>query len=536
MKLHLSLKKNVLQVTALMLKKRVTRVVVCPGSRNAPLVHTFASHPDFECREVTDERSAAFIALGWIQQSGLPVAICCTSGSALLNFSPAVAEAYYQQLPLLVLSADRPEMWIGQMDGQTIPQAEALFPFVAKEVQLLEPKTKEEAWQCNRLINEALLPLERDMPTHINIPITEPIFDFGKVELPQERVVECLKISSVSTLVSVLQIKINQLNPQRVLCVIGQDSLCRISAEAVEQLRRKKVLILAEHLSNIKSDIQRFEEGLLQLESAEEDAYVPDVLITVGGHLVSKQLKAFFRQHPLKAHWHFTPDLQQMPDVFQHLTHLIPASKEEAIQALSQLDFTNLEEAFVMRWKAFDKHPFPIGKWNERTVIARFLALMPLHAALQVANSSSVRLVQRFSLPLDTLYYVNRGVNGIEGSLSTAVGYAAKSERITFVVIGDLSFFYDLNALWNKHHGGNLRILLLNNGRGKIFDKLPRAQESPYLHSHIAGEHATSAEQAAALYQCSYASVNTLEVLDEKLKDFVASDAEKTKILEIKLN
>lgn len=536
MELHLSLKKNVLQLTALMLQKQVTRVVVCPGSRNAPLVHTFASHPVFECREVTDERSAAFIALGWIQQSGQPVAICCTSGSALLNFLPAVAEAYYQQLPLLVLSADRPEMWIGQMDGQTLPQANALSSFVAKEVQLLEPKTEQEAWQCNRLINEALLPLERDMPTHINIPITEPIFDFGTVELPLERVVECLKISSLPTLVSALQKQLNQLNPQRVLCVIGQDSLCRISAEKIEQLRGKSVLIVAEHLANVKSDVQRFEEGLVQLKSGEEGAYVPDVLITVGGHLVSKQLKAFFRQNSPKAHWHFTPDIQQMPDVFQHLTHLIPASKADAIQALAQLDYSNLEETFVARWKAFDKVPFPIGRWNERTVIARFLALMPSHAVLQVANSSSVRLVQRFALPPDTLYYVNRGVNGIEGSLSTAVGYAAKSRRTTFVVIGDLSFFYDLNALWNKYHGGNLRILLLNNGRGKIFDKLPHAQESPYLHSHIAGEHATSAEQAAALYQCSYTSVNTLKALDEKLKDFIASDTDTTKIIEIKLN
>ncbi|MBR6467528.1 MAG: hypothetical protein IKT16_05170, partial [Desulfovibrio sp.] len=186
-----SVKAHVLELTALLCAHGIEDVVVCAGSRSAPLAHTFASCPRLRCTAMVDERSAAFTALGMCAALKRPCAVCCTSGSALLDMAPAVAEAYYQRLPLLVISADRPEAWIGQMDGQTMVQPGALQNVVRRQVSLPEPKDAESLWHCNRLINEALLALVHGCPgpVHINVPLAEPLYDFGAEALPEVRVI-----------------------------------------------------------------------------------------------------------------------------------------------------------------------------------------------------------------------------------------------------------------------------------------------------------------------------------------------------------
>ena len=164
-------KENVNILTSLLVAHGIHHAVVCPGSRNAPIVHNFNECPDIQCYPVTDERSAGFYALGMTQALKEPVVVCVTSGTALLNLYPAVAEAYYQHRPLVVVSADRPQQWIDQLDGQTLPQPDALGRFVKKAVSLPEPHDEDTSWYCNRLINEALI--ERHAPVHINVPITE---------------------------------------------------------------------------------------------------------------------------------------------------------------------------------------------------------------------------------------------------------------------------------------------------------------------------------------------------------------------------
>ena len=184
-------KKNILQLVALLKEYDIRNIVLCPGSRNAPIVHTLANHPFFQCYSVTDERSAGFFATGLALQSGKPAAVCCTSGTALLNIHPAVAEAFYQQVPLVVISADRPSAWIGQMDGQTLPQPGVFNSLVKKSVNLPEIHTDEDEWYCNRLVNEALLELNHHGkgPVHINIPVSEPLFEITTEELPEVLVI-----------------------------------------------------------------------------------------------------------------------------------------------------------------------------------------------------------------------------------------------------------------------------------------------------------------------------------------------------------
>ena len=184
-------KRSILQLAALLKAHKIRKIVLCPGSRNAAIVHTLANIEDFTCYSVTDERSAGFFAIGLSLQGGGPAAICCTSGSALLNLHPAVSEAFYQQIPLIIISADRPAAWIGQMDGQTLPQPNVFGNLVKMSVNLPEVNTDEDEWYCNRLINEAILETNHHGkgPVHINVPLSEPIYRFTAKTLPEARVI-----------------------------------------------------------------------------------------------------------------------------------------------------------------------------------------------------------------------------------------------------------------------------------------------------------------------------------------------------------
>ena len=182
---------NVNILTKVLASHGVRRVVVCPGSRNAPMVHNFNEMEHITCYPVTDERSAGFVAMGIALGDSTPfpdpVAVCVTSGSALLNLYPAVCEAYYQKLPVIVISADRPEAWIGQQDGQTLPQANVFGTMVNKSVNLPIVTSEEQAWYCERLVNEAIYDCmyRKVGPVHINIQIPEPLYQFTVAELPK---------------------------------------------------------------------------------------------------------------------------------------------------------------------------------------------------------------------------------------------------------------------------------------------------------------------------------------------------------------
>ena len=175
-------------LTSLLVAHGIKHAVVCPGSRNVPIVHNLNECPDITCYPVTDERSAGFFALGIAQATDEPVVVCVTSGTALLNLAPAVAEAHYQHQSLIVISADRPAEWIDQLDGQTLQQPGALEPWVKKTVSL--PELSPLNWHCNRLVNEALIEATDDTHpcVHINVPISEPLFEFTTEKLPEERV------------------------------------------------------------------------------------------------------------------------------------------------------------------------------------------------------------------------------------------------------------------------------------------------------------------------------------------------------------
>ncbi len=487
-------KENVNILTALLVEHGITHAVVCPGSRNAPIVHNFDACPDITCTPVTDERSAGFYALGMAQALKRPVVVCVTSGSALLDVAPAVAEAYYQHVPLVVISADRPPQWIDQQDGQTIPQPDALGRFVRKAVSLPEVSSEELHWYCNRLINEALI--MRHAPVHINVPLSEPLFDFSVPTLPVERKIEWLPADiSASTLSHVTRMFLQAKRPML------------ISGQPMNPLMDEAVALVGD-----------------------DERYVPDFVLYIGGSIVSKRLKRFLRK--AKETW-VVNETGEVTDTFMNLTHVVQGDGEAVADNIRFMlvmephPFIQLWDDLLkrLRQQATDYEP----AYSQMAAVKYFESQVG-EAVVHYANSSAIRLANSFACHT---VFCNRGVNGIEGSLSTAAGFSLVSDERVFCVIGDLSFFYDQNALWNQNLSGNFRILLLNNGCGGIFHMLPGLEKSPARDTFIAASHHASAEFICRQNDIMYLHADYPPELKPAIDTLLDMDSDRPVLLEI---
>ena len=511
-----------------MLGHGLTRVVVCPGSRNAPIVHNLNECSQVTCYPVTDERSAGFFALGMAEHLNEPVAICVTSGSALLDVAPAVAEAFHRHLPLVVISADRPIAHIGQQMGQTIDQSGALSRFTLKDVNLIEPHDELTHWHCNRMANEAMMAARRG-PVHINVPYDEPLFNFTVESLPQERIITSVTISADETALfeALRPIKL----AKKPMLVIGQMPQGVVTDDIVRRLA-SHVALLVEALGSDMGGVP-FDE-LLPLVEQNAD-YEPDYVVYMGGTLVSKRIKAYLRR--LDVPMVQVSDDGEIYDTFGHLSQVVHCDERRVLQALSRL-FDREPNTFAVCWNdtlSQVKHHFDSLRPDFSQMMAVKLALQSVKEfgepfVLHFANSQPVRLANLFARQH---VICNRGVNGIEGTTSAAAGCAAVTDARVLCVTGDLSFFYDQNALWNSNLRGNLRILLLNNGGGGIFSQLPGLEASPARDKMVAAGHATHADGCCAQHNVEYRAAYNSEDLYSGITWLVQSDSDRPLLLEV---
>lgn len=540
-------KKSVLELVALLKAHDITQIVLSPGSRNSPLIHSFANDSDFKCYSIVDERSAGFFALGVIQATGRPAAVCCTSGTATLNLAPAVAEAHYQELPLLVISADRPQEWIGQMDGQTIPQAGVFGQLVSKSVQLPIVNNSSDLWYCNRLINEAILNLDNGekCPVHINIPLDEPLFNFDIDFLPQTRVIR--RSSVIYNISDKNKYKERFLGFSKRMIIAGQlPPENNVSDVLAELSSVHDVVVLSDHLSNISErENRRFDVVLRTANEKELLDLSPELLITIGGHTVSKRIKHFIRNAGVKEHWHISPS-GEVIDTYQNVTDIIRSDDETFLKYISG-SIIDKSHASVKSEETFSESLEYKKLWENRCasftepkveysdLYATRLLLnsLPESVSLQLANSHSVYLAQLFDIPTGTKCFSNRGTNGIEGSVSTAVGYSAASKNLTVLLTGDLSFFYDMNGIWNRHISSNLRIMINNNGGGGIFDTLPGLNKSEALPDYITAVHNTTAKKWAEQQGFKYLSAYNSAELQEMITKLLAPESRAPILLEV---
>lgn len=541
-------KENVNILTSLLLEYGVSDAVVCPGSRNAPIVHNLSVCEAIRCRPVTDERSAAFYALGLAIATRRPTVVCVTSGSALLNVMPAVAEAAYQHVPLVVISADRPQQWIDQLDGQTIPQSDALGRFVRKAVQLPEPHNDEERWLCRRLVNEAmhLATCRQGAPVHINVPISEPLFEFDTEQLPQLSRFNNIKRAAIKDASMDMPDAFHE--AKRPMIVIGQLAHGTISHETIRSLSEKYV-VMSEPLSNPSYMTIHFDEAIRYIVSDnssinddEDDktAYYPDYVIYVGDTLVSKPARRFLRNAKAPSCL-ITPDAADIHDPLMTLTDIVECDSDSINALLASLcDAPDTDERcrFHDRWQSFlDAYAAHADayapEYSQMATVKYFeeqLADLDIDICVHYANSSAVRLACIYA---QHYVWCNRGVNGIEGSLSTAAGFSLATHDMTVCVIGDLSFFYDQNALWNSNLRGNLRIILLNNRGGGIFRQLPGLSDSPAADDLVMASHENTAQGICTQNDIGYMSAKNMDEMQIGIVTLLTRESERPMLLEV---
>ncbi len=627
-------KQNVLQVVALMRSHGVKKCVLCPGSRDIPLVQSILQCKDFTTYSVTDERSAGFFAIGLSLETDCKeaVAVVVTSGSALLGLHPAVSEAFYQNVPLLVISADRPAAWIGQMDGQTLPQVDVFKTLVRKSVGLVEVHSEEDRWFNNRMINEALLELHHQGkgPVHINVPISDPFFEFTTEQLPEERVISRFTAETIVNIDLLDQgpiigrydagfrqyysdkgqkkSELTRCTPMRslmrflnkfksIMMIVGQSpngisTFDSIIKEGVDYNLWEDIslgvcnifegpsnvisfdmqgscqpdLLVSQMLTDAEGNYRKYLPIQSKIFGTQKDPIesYPELVITLGGHIISKNLKKFLRSQKPKCHIHVSAS-GEVVDLFKSLSTVVQMEPRAFLDLLTEavgksqnsesysrhpkkeyftkemLDTLKEVEALGIGWDNVNSQSnyvdsmlkmdrsiaYPHFGYSHMLSVELLMDNLPKHSVLHLANSSTVRYAQMFTVTSHSCFtdrgikvMANRGVNGIEGSLSTAIGYAAASDKLNFIVIGDLSFFYDMNALWYRHIGKNVRIMLLNNGGGEIFHALPGLKLSDREKRYVTAKHSADAQAWATSRGFEYHKVTDEATLHKALERF----------------
>ncbi len=537
-------KKSIALLTEIFVKKGLKHIIISPGSRNAPIIISFANRPDIEALSIVDERSAAFFALGMAQKTGKTVAIACTSGTAALNYAPAIAEAYYQKIPLLVLTADRPPDMIDIGDGQTIRQKDVYSNYIKGSFELPpEIETKDEISKAGKIINEAI-----DMtlfpspgPVHINIPFAEPIYNRVErssfdVEVPPipfwQGTITDKELKEFSEIWN---------NSDRKLIIAGMmnrdDKLAGLLKKIADD---DSVFLLSETITNIPDDtsctcIDKIVSTITQEEAKE---FKPDLLVTLGGHIVSKMIKKFLRENKPLYHWHIDPVDINM-NTYGCLTSEIAACPgyffEHLLPRLKPLEskFRSIWQQRSIRSEKRHTDFLSSAPYSDLKVFEILLQNIPAGSDLHLGNSTPVRYAQLFK-PFKSLnYYSNRGVSGIDGTVSTAAGAAFSSGKPTTLITGDLAFFYDSNALMNNNLPGNLRIIIINNSGGGIFRFIPGPDTTGQLEVFFEAKHNLNAKHIAKTFKVPYFSADNLPDLENVLKNFYLPQNERPAILEI---
>jgi 2-succinyl-5-enolpyruvyl-6-hydroxy-3-cyclohexene-1-carboxylate synthase len=519
----------------------IEQVVISPGSRNAPLTIGFTHHPAVKTYSIVDERCAAFVALGIAQQTKKPVAVLCTSGSALLNYYPAVAEAYYSDVPLVILSADRPAHLIDIGDGQTIRQKNVFELHALYNANLEENELKKN----KKLLATAIqISLDQKGPVHINIPFDEPLYDTVSemLEIPQVK-----QATNLHALVEETPLEIDFLQPyadrwnqaEKKVVLVGSHAPDALLQSQLEHfLKDPSVLVFTETISNVRHPkfINQIDQLILPLEDEKLKAFQPDILLTLGGMVVSKKIKQFLRKYQPKAHWHV--DSKKAWDSYHCLTKHFKISPQLFFSQfffLTKNKDSNYQEQGVQLKETRQQLHMQFLEtvaFSDLKVFEIILQSIPKDCNLQLSNSSIVRYSQFFEISPEIKVFCNRGTSGIDGSTSTAIGAAMTTKEPTFFITGDVSFFYDSNALWNQYIPSNFRIILINNDGGGIFKIIPGPKNSEVL-EYFETPHGLEASALCAMHDLEYECAETEAELIDSLQSFY-KESLVPKLLEIK--
>ena len=511
----------------------IETVVISPGSRNAPLTIGFSNHEDFETLSIVDERCAAFFALGIAQQKQKPVALVCTSGSALLNYYPAIAEAYYSQIPLVVISADRPAHLIDIGDGQTIRQENVFKNHILYSANLKEF----DAENSIKALSKAFSILRQVKgPIHINAPFNEPLyetvatmndFQFMAEESDLQDTIDYENLASQWNSAKKKMILVGVHSPNAALEIL----LDKVADDP-------SVLVFTETTSNLynKRFVNSIDNLIFNLTEEEFTSLQPDILLTFGGMIVSKKIKKFLRDYSPKEHWHVN-ELRAF-DTYQVLSKHLKIDSHSFFKHFCELvDYDN-KSTYESTWTHYKQrirekhnHYIKTAPYSDLKVFEQVLKVIPDFSEVQFSNSAIIRYSQLFEMNSTITVFCNRGTSGIDGSTSTALGAAYATQKPTTLITGDLSFFYDSNALWNNYIPSDVRIVIINNSGGGIFKIIPGPKKSTALR-YFETPHCLTAEHLCTMFEFEYSTAHNLKTLAEEVLGFY-DKSDKPKVLEV---
>ena len=545
-------------------------VVISPGSRNVPLAIGFASNKKFKCYSIVDERSAAFFALGLSQKSKKPTILICTSGSALLNYYPAVAEAYYSEIPLIILSADRPEYKINIGDGQTINQSNVFEKNILYSNSLKQDcsHATEEIIKSNlqKIVNDKAdyskieklqksiqknneeiieiafnLSINKMQPVHLNVPMEEPLYEFNdspsisvKVKKKPEKKLSLTDLDNFYKAIN---------KASKIMILIGVSDGNILSKKSIQKINScSSIIVMKEHTSNVfnESFISNIDRliGPIELQSNSDslfDELSPEIVISLGGMIVSKKIKSFLRNYKPRKHFHIGNNISK-DSFYSGVEHI----NTNANKFFENIDLNKSDSKYFEKWNQLDYSKLDLHNrymkvinFSDLKVFEILTNWIPKKYNIQVANSTPIRYFQLFDLKNKNMMFANRGTSGIDGSTSTAIGSSVQNDSPVLLVTGDLSFFYDVNALWNNHIPKNFRIIIINNSGGGIFKILPGFKENNLFSEFIETQHNLSARLIAKMFNFNYTRVSTKFGLNLYLRTFF-KNSKKPKILEIK--
>ena len=519
--MKISSKKAVSNILGALKSAGITDVVLTPGSRNAPFSISIANDSFFGVHSIVDERSAGFFALGLSQQSKKPSALICTSGTALLNYAPAIAEAYYQRVPLLVISADRPEEWIDRGEGQSIRQNNVFQNYADYSASLFADE-KEASIQNKEIVQKTFqYLLLNNGPVHLNVPFQEPLYELVECnELPVfhfEKQSQEFEISNENF--EIIR------NAERVMVLVGQHDYQDFSKELAQFNQLQQVVVLTEtHANvNIENAFPCIDRLIMGLAGNAQQMLAPDVLITVGTNIISRKIKAILRKAKPK---HIQVGVNEKPmDTFDCLHAQCNATPVFFFNSLNEIQSkSEWKSSLISIQENQIKHVeswLPSAAYSDLSVFASLLKSIPDGTQLQMGNSSVVRYIQLFNQNNKLTYFGNRGVAGIDGSTSTAIGAAWKTKKPTLLISGDLSFHYDSNAFWNNYLSNELKVIVINNGGGGIFRIIDGSKDTAYLEQYFETAHSSkSIKGIADMYNLNYFSATNFVELNQVLPLF----------------
>ena len=525
-------------VVDLLKKHEIKNIIFSPGSRNAPLVIGFNGDDYFHTKSLVDERSAAFFALGMAQQTQKPVVLCSTSGSAVLNYAPAIAEAFYQKIPLIIITADRPPEWIDHGEGQSMKQYKVYENYIAESFNLPMLDHPDALWQTGVMINEAVhISNLQSKPVHINFPFREPLYEVVETPTKSQKKIIHHKTNQSLNKDEMLSLKNSWNKHNKKMIVCGSMNRNTPLNHLLSEINKDStVTVLTETTSNLYDDkficcIDR------TLERIKDGSFYPEIVITIGNSIISKKLKKILRKNKPSEHWHIE-NTNRAQDIFTSLTNFIPLEPEaffkEFMVDYKTKDHSNYSEIWYKEFqKSQENHQKYLANciWSDlkaHELVQEKVSKEILN--LQMGNSTSVRYVQLFKHLENIKYNSNRGVSGIDGSSSTAAGAASTNTKKTILITGDLSFIYDQNALWNKNLPENLKIIVINNQGGGIFKIIPGPSKTPYLNEFFETSHDLNIEKISSGFGINYKKVNDIKSAKSAINEIIASN--QTEILE----